>query len=405
MTTPAGHVGPISHAKLVELGKEHLFGTYRQPPAVMVRGEGPFLFDDDGKRYVDFSGGLTVNSVGHAHPKLSAAIAEQARTLGHVSNLFYNDKTVRLAGAICERSFGDRVFFSNSGAEANEAAIKLARRYFFDKKEDRFEIVSMEHSFHGRTMGALTATGQPKYHEGFAPLVPGFKYVPYGDIGRLREAVGPKTAMVMMEPIQGEGGVILPPAGYLRAVRELCDERGCLLHFDEVQVGMGRTGTWFCHQRDGVVPDTMSLAKALGGGLPLGALVAKNDKAACLVPGTHASTFGGNPIACAAGLAFIALVDEEDLLTRCNEVGARAMARLRAGLAGAPILSEVRGRGSLIAVQLTRPARDFLEVGRQRGLLFSIIADTVIRLAPPFNIPYDVLDEGIDGMIDLLKGG
>lgn len=396
---------PTTNQSLLELGQEHLFATYRQPPAVMVRGEGSFLFDADGKRYLDFSGGLTVNSVGHAHPKLAAAIADQAHRLGHISNLFYNDKTNRLAAALCERSFAERVFFSNSGAEANEAAIKLARRYFYAKKEERFEVVSMEHSFHGRTMGALTATGQPKYHEGFAPLVPGFRYVPYGDIARLREAITPRTALVMMEPIQGEGGVVLPPAGYLKAVRDLCDQHGCLLHFDEVQVGMGRTGTWFCHQRDGVIPDTMSLAKALGGGLPLGALVAKNDKASVLVPGTHASTFGGNPIACAAGLAFIELVDQEDLINRCNEVGARAMARLREGLSGAPILAEVRGRGTLIGVQLTRPARDFLETGRKRGLLFSVIADTVIRLAPPFNIPFDVLDEGIDQVIDLLKTG
>jgi acetylornithine/N-succinyldiaminopimelate aminotransferase len=390
---------------LLAFGKDHLFGNYRQPPAVMVRGEGPFLFDADGKRYVDFSGGLTVNSVGHAHPKLAAAIADQAHRLGHISNLFYNDKTNRLAAALCERSFGERVFFGNSGAEANEAAIKLARRYFYDRKEDRFEVVTMEHSFHGRTMGALTATGQPKYHEGFAPLVPGFRYVPYGDIARLREAVGPRAALVMMEPIQGEGGVILPPAGYLQAVRDLCDEKGCLLHFDEVQVGMGRTGTWFCHQRDGVIPDTMSLAKALGGGLPLGALVAKSDKAACLVPGTHASTFGGNPIACAAGLAYIELVEQEDLLTRCNEVGARAMARLREGLGGHPVLAEIRGRGALIGVDLTKPARNYLEPGRERGLLFSVISETVIRLAPPFNIPLDVLDEGIDTFVSLLKAG
>jgi acetylornithine aminotransferase len=392
-----------SHEALLKYGQDHLFQTYRQPPVVMVRGEGPFLFDADGRRYTDFSGGLTVNAVGHAHPRLAAAIADQAHRLGHISNLFYNDKTNALAAAVAARSFGDRVFFANSGAEANEAAIKLARRYFWLKKEDRTEVVSMDHSFHGRTFGALTATGQPKYHEGFAPLVPGFRYVPFGDIEALRAAVGPRTALVMMEPIQGEGGVVIPPPGYLAAARALCDERGCLLHFDEVQVGMGRTGTWFCHQREGVVPDTMSLAKALGGGLPLGALVAKHDKASALVPGTHASTFGGNPIACAAGLAFIELVEEEGLIARCNEVGERALRMLREGLAGSPLVADVRGRGSLVAVELTRPGRDFLDVARQRGLLIVVIADKVIRLAPPFNIPFDVLEEGVASVIDMLK--
>jgi acetylornithine/N-succinyldiaminopimelate aminotransferase len=392
-----------SHETLLQFGQDHLFLTYRQPPVVMVRGEGPFLFDADGTRYVDFSGGLTVNAVGHAHPRLAQAIADQAHRLGHISNLFYNDKTNALAAAVCERCFGDRVFFANSGAEANEAAIKLARRTFWLKREERFEVVSMEHSFHGRTFGALTATGQPKYHEGFGPLVPGFRYVPFGDIERLREAVGPRTALVMMEPIQGEGGVVMPPPGYLQAVRALCDDAGCLLHFDEVQVGMGRTGTWFCHQRDGVIPDTMSLAKALGGGLPLGALVAKHDRAAALVPGTHASTFGGNPIACAAGLAFIELVEEEGLIARCNEVGERTLAMLRAGLAGSPLVADLRGRGSLVAVELTRPAREFLDVARQRGLLLVVIADNVIRLAPPFNIPFDVLEEGVAAVIDMLK--
>jgi acetylornithine/N-succinyldiaminopimelate aminotransferase len=392
-----------SHETLLKFGQDHLFQTYRQPPVLMVRGEGPFLFDADGRRYVDFSGGLTVNAVGHAHPRLAQAIADQAHRLGHISNLFYNDKTNALAAAVCERSFGDRVFFANSGAEANEAAIKLARRYFWLKEEGRFEVVSMEHSFHGRTFGALTATGQPKYHEGFAPLVPGFHYVPFGDIEKLREAVGPRTALVMMEPILGEGGVVLPPPGYLQAVRELCDDEGCLLHFDEVQVGMGRTGTWFCHQREGVIPDTMSLAKALGGGLPLGALVATQDKASALVPGTHASTFGGNPIACAAGLAFIELVEEEGLIARCNEVGERALGMLRAGLAGSPLVADLRGRGSLIAVELKRPARELLDVARAKGVLLVVIAENVIRLAPPFNIPFDVLEEGVAVVIDMLK--
>lgn len=393
----------LPNQKLADMGQQHLFPTYRQPSNVMVRGEGSYLFDADGKRYIDLTGGIAVNALGHAHPKVAAVISKQAHVLGHTSNMFFNDKSNALADALTQRCFGDRVFFCNSGAEANETAIKMARRFFYDQKVERFEIVSAINSFHGRTLGALTATGQPKYHQGFEPLVPGFKHVPYGDIAALEAAVGDKTALVMLEPMQGEGGVVIPPVGYLKAVRELCNRKGVLLHFDEVQVGMGRTGLWFCHQHDGVEPDSMSLAKALGGGLPIGALIAKDKHANVLVPGTHASTFGGNPIACAAALAFIEVVEDEKLLERSTQVGVRAIERLRKGLSGSTTLNEVRGRGCLIGIDLKISGRPLLQTARERGTLMTVSADNVLRLAPAYNIPFDVLDAGLDTVIEVVR--
>ena len=388
--------------QLLQFAREQLFPTYGQPDVVMVRGEGPWLFDSEERRYLDLSGGLSVNALGHAHPVIAEAIAEQARRFGHISNIFFNDKTTQLAHELCARSFADAVFFANSGAEANEAAIKLARRYFHSRGEARHEVVSAVRSFHGRTLGALAATGQPRYHEGFRPLPEGFHHVPYGDIDALASAVSSKTALVMLEPMQGEGGVVLPPPGYLEAARRLCNEAGCLLHFDEVQVGMGRTGKLFCHEHDGVIPDMMSLAKALGGGLPLGALVTKRDVAEGLVLGSHASTFGGNPIACAAGLAFLRVVDEEGLVARSAAIGERTLATLRSELGGVPGIVDVRGRGCLIGIELATPARAVLDRLRERRLLVSVVRDTVIRLAPPFNIPFEALDLGLATLVEVL---
>lgn len=393
----------LPNQKLADMGQKHLFPTYRQPDAVMVRGEGSYLFDAEGTRYIDLSGGIAVNALGHAHPKLASVIAKQAHTLTHTSNLFFNDKANALADALTARCFADRVFFCNSGAEANETAIKLARRYFYDKKIPRFEVVSALNSFHGRTLGALTATGQPKYHQGFEPLVPGFSHVPYGDLAALDAAVNERTALVMLEPMQGEGGVVIPPDGYLQAVRDLCDRKGALLHFDEVQVGMGRTGQWFCHQHDGVEPDSMSLAKALGGGIPIGALLAKDEHARVLVPGTHASTFGGNPVACAAALAFIEVVEDEKLLARSLEVGRRTIERLKKGLQNVAALNEVRGRGCLIGIDMKMPVRPFLQGCRERKTLVTVSADNVLRLAPAYNIPFDVLDAGLEVVVEVVR--
>jgi acetylornithine aminotransferase len=392
-------------AELLQSARKQLFPTYGQPDLVMVRGEGPWLFDSDDRRYLDLSGGLSVNALGHAHPMIAEAIAAQARRFGHISNIFFNDKTTQLAHELCARSFAEAVFFANSGAEANEAAIKLARRYFQSRGEGRHEVVSAVRSFHGRTLGALAATGQPRYHEGFGPLPEGFHHVPYGDIDALARAVSPKTALVMLEPMQGEGGVVLPPPGYLEAARRVCNEAGCLLHFDEVQVGMGRTGRMFCHEHDGVIPDTMSLAKALGGGLPLGALATTRQIAERLVLGSHASTFGGNPIACAAGLAFLRVVDEEGLVARSAAIGERVLATLRAELRGVSGIVDVRGRGCLIGIELATPARAVLDRLRERRLLVSVVRETVIRLAPPFNIPFEALDLGLATLVEVLTTG
>lgn len=393
----------FSPDQILHFGQDHLFPTYRQPPLVMVRGEGSYIFDAQGERYLDLTGGISVNALGHAHPMVAAVIAKQAYMLGHISNLFFNDKANALAEALCERSFATRVFFCNSGSEANEGAIKLARRYFFDRQEDRFEVVSAINSFHGRTMASLAATGQPKYHWGFQPLPAGFLHVPYGDVEALAAAITDKTALVMLEPMQGEGGVVIPPAGYLAAVRRLCDERGVLLHFDEVQVGMGRTGKWFCHEHDNVIPDSMSLAKALGGGLPIGALVARQSLGETLTPGTHASTFGGNPIACAAALAYIDVVESEGLLDRAAEVGERSIAFLREQLHGVAHVNEVRGRGCLIGIDLAMPARNLLATCRDQKVLITVSAENVIRLAPAFNIPWDALEFGLTVLANVVR--
>jgi predicted acetylornithine/succinylornithine family transaminase len=389
-------------AQLLRYAHENLFPTHQRPNVVMVRGEGHWLFDSDDRRYLDLSGGLSVNALGHAHPALAGAIAAQAHRLGHISSLFYNDQTSQLAYELCARSFAEAVFFANSGAEANEGAIKLARRHFHARGEDRCEIVSAVNSFHGRTLGALAATGQPRYHAGFRPLPEGFVHVSFGDADALEKAVSQRTALVMLEPMQGEGGVVPAPQGYLAAARRICDAAGCLLHFDEVQVGMGRTGNWFCHQHDGVVPDSMSLAKALGGGLPLAALLARRDLAAAFVPGSHASTFGGNPIACAAALAYIRVVEEEGLLERCAAIGERVLGTLRAAFRDSPAVVDVRGRGCLIGVELTS-AEGVLERLRERGVLVSIVNDRVVRLAPPLNIPFDALDEGLAAIVAVLR--
>ncbi len=391
--------------ELLAYGKQHLFPCYARPDAVMVRGSGATLWDSDGRAYLDLTGGLSVTALGHAHPDLVRAISEQAATLGHLSGSFWNDKSNRLAFELSKRAFGDRVFFANSGAEANEAAIKLARRVFFDRGQgqDRFEIVSAERSFHGRTLGALAATGNPRYHEGFAPLPQGFRHVPYGDARALREAVTTRTALVMLEPMQGEGGVIIPPAGYLAEARRICDDAGALLHFDEVQVGMGRTGTWFCHEHEGVTPDTMSLAKALGGGLPLGALVTRSELANVMVPGTHASTFGGNPISCAAGLAYIETVERDGLLARATRLGEQMKERLGSALRETSRVRDVRGRGCLVGIELDVPGKPFADALRNRGVLVSVIADRVLRLAPPFITPDDQLAEGLDAIIAALR--
>ncbi|GAB4216705.1 MAG: acetylornithine transaminase [Sandaracinaceae bacterium] len=379
----------MGNRELLEKSK-HLLSNYRQPPLVMVRGEGSRIWDADGREYLDYSGGIAVLSVGHCHPKLAAAIAKQASTLIHTSNLFYTDKALELASQITSRTGFSRVYFANSGTEANEALIKLARRWHYEHgRKERVEIVSTHHSFHGRTMGALTLTGQPKYHTGMGPLLGGVVHVKYDDVDAMRAAITERTAAVILEPIQAEGGILVPSDGYLAAVREICDERGALLFFDEVQTGYGRTGRFLGREWSGVVPDACSLAKGIAGGFPLGAIALTEALADGLPVGSHGSTYGGNPLACAAGLAVLEIFDEEGLVKNAETVGDYLGAQLAEMAADAtlPAAAEMRGRGLLRGLRVAAgyDAMQVLAGMRELGVLASIAGGDVVRLAPPLN--------------------
>jgi acetylornithine aminotransferase len=393
--------------EVVALTDCYVMQTYARYPIALVRGEGCRLWDADGKVYLDFVAGLAVCNLGHCHPRVVEAIRAQAGRLLHVSNLYHIPSQSLLARKIVELSFGDRVFFCNSGAEANEGAIKLARRYErFVRKGDRFEILTMWNSFHGRTLGALSATGQEKLQKGFEPLVPGFRYVPFNDPEALEKAVDGRTCAILMEPIQGEGGVVLPSESYLRFVRKLCDERGLLLLFDEVQVGMGRTGTLFAYEQYGVEPDVMTLAKGLAGGVPIGALVTTQEAAKGFVPGTHAATFGGNPLATAAGLAALDAILEEGILENCRQAGAY----LRKGLdevAGRhpDLIQEVRGRGLILGLELKVSGAPFVKACMESGLLINCTAERVLRFLPPLVVKREEIDEMLSILERVLSEG
>lgn len=399
-----------SNADLIEKARRALLPNYQPPPFVLAEGRGCRVWDVEGHEYLDFSGGIAVLSVGHAHPKLAAAIAEQAGRLLHTSNLFYNDKAIELAFQLTERTVFDRVYLANSGAEANEALLKLARRWHYEHgRTERVELVAAQQSFHGRTMGALSLTGQPKYHAGMGPLVPGIVHVPYNDLDALRAAVTERTAAVLLEPIQGEGGLIVGEDAYLRGARELCDERGALLFFDEVQTGYGRTGRFLAREWSGVVPDGCALAKGMGGGFPIGAIAIREHLAGGLPPGSHASTFGGNPLAAAAALAVLRIFDEEDLVANADRMGER----LGAGLAeiardpAIPAAVEARGRGLLRGVRLADGVDPKAVLARLRDrekLLASIAGGNVIRLAPPLNVSASEVDDALGRLASALRG-
>ncbi|HZZ86550.1 MAG TPA: aspartate aminotransferase family protein [Anaeromyxobacteraceae bacterium] len=377
----------MKNEQLVARGKAVLTPNYRQAPLALVRGEGSRVWDADGKEYLDCICGIAVNALGHCHPALVAALEAQGRELWHVSNLFFNPRAVELAEALLEGSlFAKRVFFCNSGAEANEAMLKLARKYQADRGHpERNEIVACVNSFHGRTMFALTCTGQPKYHHGFEPLVPGVRHVPYGDLAALEQALGSRTAAFLVEPIQGEAGVMPAPAGYLAAARELTRKVGALLCFDEVQTGVGRTGRMWAHEWDGVAPDLMSAAKALANGFPMGALLASEEVGSHLTPGSHASTFGGNALGCAVALATLKLL-RGGVLEASRAVSARLVERLEA-LRSTGRVAGVRGRGMLQGVLLQGVAAgDVVELARARGLLVNAIGDAVVRFAPALTL-------------------
>ncbi|MEW6439643.1 MAG: acetylornithine transaminase [bacterium] len=404
---PAEAVQVSSNEAAIALTERHVIPTYARFPIAIVRGEGCRVWDADGRMYLDFVAGLAVCNLGHCHPRVVEAIRAQAGRLLHVSNLYHIPEQSRLARKLAENSFGDRVFFCNSGTEANEAAIKLARRYErFVRNGDRFEILTMRNSFHGRTLGSVTATGQEKFHKGFEPLVPGFRYVPFDDPVSLEKAVDERTCAVLLEPIQGEGGVVCPSASYLRSVREICDEHKLLLMFDEVQVGMGRTGTLFAYEQFGVEPDVMTLAKGLAGGVPIGALIATEEAARGFVPGAHAATFGGNPLACAAGLAALEALLEEGILENCRQAGTylrRGLERIAQKLPA--LVREVRGRGLILAMELQVPGGPFVKACMEAGLLVNCTAERVLRFLPPLVVSREEIDEMLATLERVLLAG
>ncbi|MGH7206134.1 MAG: acetylornithine transaminase [Nitrospiraceae bacterium] len=380
-----------------------LMPTYAPSPISIVRGRGSRVYDLEGREYLDFVAGIAVNTLGHAHPDLVAAIQKQARQLLHASNLYYTEPQVKLAKALVDHSFAKKVFFCNSGAEANEAAIKLVRRYAHQKHgPDRYEIITMLNSFHGRTMATLTATGQEKVQKGFEPLVPGFKYIPLNDLPELEKALSSKTAAVMLEPVQGEGGVHVADRTYLKGLRELCRQHDVLLVFDEVQTGMGRTGTLFAYEQLGVHPDIMTLAKGLGGGVPIGACLATDEVAAAFSPGAHASTFGGNPLACAVSLAVLRVLLEGRVLEQSRRMGdylAKGLLDLKDRL---HIVKDVRGLGLLQGMELTIEGKPVVDDCLARGLLINCTMERVLRFVPPLIITQHEIDRLLNTLSQVL---
>ena len=383
--------------ELIALTDRNIMRTYNRMPVVLVKGAGAKVWDSEGKAYLDFVAGIAVCSIGHAHPKVVEAIREQAGLLMHVSNLFYTEPQVRLAGLLVENSFADKVFFCNSGAEANEAAIKLARKYTHETMgSGRSELITMRNSFHGRTLTTVAATGQEKFQIGFEPLPKGFKYVPYNDLAALEAAITDETYGVMLEVIQGEAGVIIPDADYLQGVRKLCDEKGILMILDEVQTGMGRTGCLFAYQDYGVSPDIMTLAKALGNGFPVGAMLASDRLAGAFVPGNHASTFGGNPLAMAAAVATVETLLYDGVLDNCRRVGAYFLERLKALASRHTIVRDVRGKGLMVAMELDIPGAEIVRKCMEKGSLINCTNNNVLRCVPPLIVTEQEVDEVVD---------
>ncbi|MBI1734792.1 MAG: acetylornithine transaminase [Candidatus Rokubacteria bacterium] len=373
-------------------------------PICLVRGDGVRVWDSDGREYLDFGSGIAVTSLGHCHPRVTGAIQEAAATLVHVSNLYHSAPQIHLAKMLVEHSFADRVFFSNSGAEANEAAIKLARKYAHERlSTDRSEIIATKNSFHGRTLATVSATGQPKYQQGFEPLVPGFKHVPYNDLRAMERAIDNRTAAVLVEPIQGEGGVHVPDDDYLPGLRKLCDEAGALLILDEIQTGVGRTGRLWCYEHAGVEPDIMTLAKALANGVPIGAMLTRDDIASVLTAGTHGSTFGGTPFVCSVALATLSAIIEDKIPDQAARMGGHLMAGLRRLSAETKGITAIRGRGLLIGIELTVAAGPLVDACREAGLLVLSAGDRVLRLAPSLIVTEKDCDRALEIVAAVLR--
>ncbi len=389
--------------KWIKRADKHVMKTYGRYPIVVERGEGCRLWDVDGKGYLDFLAGVAVNSLGHCHPQVVAALREQAGRLLHCSNYYHIPQQIELAEWLCNHSFAEQVFFCNSGAEANEAALKLARKYSFEKYgENRFEVITAKGSFHGRTIGTISATGQEKVKMGFTPMLAGFKHVAFGEVEAMHQAVTPQTCAIMLEPIQGEGGVNVPPPGYLKAVRDLCHEHDLLLIFDEVQVGCGRTGSLWAYEQEGVLPDLMTLAKALAGGPPIGALLTTRTLASNLGPGTHGSTFGGNPLVCSAALAAMKTISEDGILDHCRAMGEYLTDRLRGLQNKYSFIKEIRGRGLIIGVELGIEGGALVVEAMQRGLLINCTVGNVLRFVPPLIVSRSEIDEAVTILDEVL---
>ena len=391
----------------IDLADKYMFKTYARFPLTLVRGDGCRVWDEDGKEYLDFVGGIAVCALGHSSPIVSKALEHQSKELVHVSNLYYTRPQTELARLLVKNSFADRVFFCNSGAEANEAAIKLARRYANEKfGPQRHLIISMEDSFHGRTMATLSATGQEKVKAGYIPLLEGFTFVPFNDLESLDQALDESVCAVMLEPIQGEGGVILPDADYLKGVKALCQDREALLIFDEVQVGMGRTGKFFAHELYGIAPDIMTLAKALGNGLPIGAMLAIEELSNAFGAGSHATTFGGTPLVTAVSKAVVTSLLEDGWIDHCGVVGDYFKERLEELAKKYDFIKEVRGQGLILGVEMMRPGPAVVKAMMEKGFLINCTQEKVLRFIPPLIVEkeeIDLLVETLENVLDQLK--
>ncbi len=386
---------------------DHLMNTYMRQPVTFTKGEGVWLWDTTGEKYLDALAGVAVNGLGHAHPKLVAAISEQAAKLIHVSNIYQIAEQDALADKLCAISGMDKVFFCNSGCEANEASIKLARLYGHNKGISSPEIIVMDKSFHGRTMATLSATGNRKVQAGFEPLVSGFIRVPYDDVDAVRQVASsnPNVVAILVEPVQGEGGINIPKdsSAYLETLRQICDAHGWLLMVDEVQTGIGRTGTWFAYQHTAIMPDVMSLAKGLGSGVPIGACLARGKAAEVFVYGKHGSTFGGNPLACAAGLATLAAIEDEGLCAHAEKMGELIKLGFQAEFADTPAVKVVRNAGLMIGIELDRPCGELVKMALEAKLLINVTADKVVRLLPPLVIKQDEAQELVKRLSAVIK--
>ena len=386
---------------------QHLMNTYGRLPVTFAKGKGVWLWDDQGTKYLDALSGIAVTGLGHSHPKFVQAISEQASTLMHVSNVYHIAEQERLANQLAKLSGMDKVFFCNSGCEANEALIKLARLYAHNKEIADPEIIVMDRSFHGRTMATLSATGSRKVQAGFEPLVKGFVRVPFDDLDAVKQVAARKNNVVaiLVEPIQGEGGVQVPAdmKAYFQGLRDVCDENGWLLMLDEVQSGIGRTGTWFAFQHTGITPDAMALAKGLGSGVPIGACVAKGEAAEVFTPGKHGSTFGGNPFACAAGLATLSIIEQDKLRENAEKVGVFINAQLTAAFADNTSVVDIRSAGLMIGVELDRPCAELVKLALAKQLLINVTADNVIRLLPPMIMNQEEAEELVSRLVSIIK--